>query len=309
MDSNGTFRGDVARVRDLIRPYIRQTPVLDARGDEVGAASCRLTLKLELLQHSGSFKARGAFANLLTRSVPPAGVVAASGGNHGAAVSYAAMRLRIPATIFVPTVCSPAKVQRIREYGAHIVITGDRYADALASSEAWASAQGAMRIHAYEQAETLFGTGTLASELFDQAPEARTVLVSIGGGGLIGGVAAWYDGSTRVIGVEPAAAPTMTAALAAGRPVDAPAGGVAVDSLAPARVGDLTYAMAKQFVDRVILVEDDEIVAAQDALWNTFRVAAEPGGAAALAALVSGRYTPAADEHVAVVVCGGNIVR
>jgi threonine dehydratase len=290
------FASDAAHVRALIRPYVRVTPTLQTRGDELGLAPFPLTLKLELFQHSGSFKARGAFANLLTRPVPPAGVVAASGGNHGAAVSYAAQRLGIPAHIFVPTVCSPAKVQRIKDYGATITITGERYADSLEASEAWAAAHGALTIHAFEQMETLLGQATLGIEVADQVADADTLLVSIGGGGLIGGV-------------EPAAAPTMTDAFRAGRPVDAPAGGVAVDSLAPKRVGELTYAIAKAHVDHIVLVEDEEIVAAQQALWNTYRIVAEPGGAAALAAILSGRYTPAADEHVVVVVCGGNVVR
>ena len=302
-----TFAHEAAHVRGLIRPYVRVTPTLRTSGDEIGCAPFPLTLKLELLQHSGSFKARGAFANLLTRAVPAAGVVAASGGNHGAAVSYAAKRLGIPAHIFVPTVCSPAKVQRIRDYDATITITGERYADALAASEAWAKAHGALTIHAFEQMETLLGQATLGMEVADQVPDADTLLVSIGGGGLIGGIAAWYQRRVKIIGVEPAEAPTMHEAFRAGGPVDAPAGGVAVDSLAPRRVGELTYAIAREHVEQIVLVEDAAIVRAQQLLWDNFRIAAEPGGAAALAALLSGRYTPAASEHVVVVVCGGNI--
>jgi threonine dehydratase len=304
-----SFAQDAAHVRELIRPYVRVTPTLRTSGDEIGCAAFPLTLKLELFQHSGSFKARGAFANLLTRQVPAAGVVAASGGNHGAAVSYAARRLGIPAHIFVPTVCSPAKVQRIRDYGATITITGERYADSLDASEAWAASHGALTIHAFEQMETLLGQATLGIEVANQVPDAATVLVSIGGGGLIGGIAAWYQRRVKIIGVEPVAAPTMMDAFRAGRPVDAPAGGVAVDSLAPKRVGDLTYAIAKEHVDRIVLVEDEDIIAAQQALWNTYRIAAEPGGAAALAAILSGRYQPALDEHVVVIVCGGNVAR
>jgi threonine dehydratase len=304
-----TFAQEAAQVRDLIQPYVRVTPTLRTSGDEIGRSPFPLTLKLELLQHSGSFKVRGAFANLLTRRVPAAGVVAASGGNHGAAVSYAAKRLGIPAHIFVPTVCSPVKIQRIRDFGARITITGERYADALAASEAWAAAHGALTIHAYEQMETVLGQATLGMEVADQVPSADTVLVSIGGGGLIGGIAAWYQRRVKIVGVEPFAAPTMSEAFRAGRPVDAPAGGVAVDSLAPKRVGELTYAIAKDHVDRIVLVEDEEIVAAQQTLWDTFRIAAEPGGAAALAAMLSGRYTPAPGEHVVAVVCGGNVSR
>ena len=303
------FRSKVPHVRALSRPYVRETPILRTIGADVGLPAFPLTLKLELHQYSGSFKARGAVANLLLRDVPDAGVVAASGGNHGAAVAYAASRLGVPARIFVPTVCAEPKLARIREYGAALTITGDRYADALAESEQWASRHGAIAIHAFDQRETLFGPATLGAELEEQVPDAATILVSIGGGGLIGGLAAWYDGRARIIGVEPSLAPTMTAALAAGQPVDAPAGGVAVDSLAPRRAGHLTLPLVQAYVDRVLLVEDSDIVHAQNVLWNAFRIMAEPGGAAALAALLAGRYVPASDEHVVVVVCGGNAAR
>jgi threonine dehydratase len=237
-------------------------------------------------------------------------VVAASGGNHGVAVAYAARRLGIPAKIFIPTVASPVKVASIRAHGADVVITGERYADALAASEEWAAESDALRIHAYDQIETLQGQGTLGRELAAQAPEADSVLIAVGGGGLIGGVAAWYaESATRVVGVEPSGAPTLTEALKAGHPVDAPAGSVAADSLAPRRVGELMFPIARRHVERVLLVEDDEIVRAQDVLWDRFRLVAEPGGAAAFAALLSGRYQPASGEHVAVVVCGGNTQR
>ena len=306
----GLHQSDITRVHDVIAPYIRHTPVLHADGRDVGLASFPLTLKLELMQHGGSFKARGAFANLLTRSIPPSGVVAASGGNHGIAVAFAARRLGIPATIFVPTVSSPVKVARIRGYGADVVVTGDRYADALEASERFAAESGAMPIHAYDQIETLLGQGTLARELGGQVPPDATVLVAVGGGGLLGGVAAWHAGGpTRVVGVEPVGAPTLTEALKAGRPVDAPAGSVAADSLAPRRVGELMFPIAQRYVDRVLLVEDDDIVRAQDVLWDVFRMVLEPGGAAAFAALLSGRYAPATGEHVAVVLCGGNAQR
>ena len=243
-------RAAIARIHDVIRPYIRQTPILRASGADVGLDPFPLTFKLEFVQHGGSFKARGAFANLLTREIPPAGVVAASGGNHGVAVACAAKRLGIPAKIFVPTVSSPVKIDRIRADNAEVVIIGDLYADALAASERYAAESHAMPIHAYDQVETLLGQGTLARELSEQVPDAATVLVAVGGGGLIGGVAAWYAGTgTRVVGVEPAAAPTLTEALKAGRPVDAPAGGVAADSLAPRRVGRLMFPIARQYVD------------------------------------------------------------
>jgi threonine dehydratase len=263
-------------------------------------------IELELFQHSGSFKARGAFANLLTREVPAAGVVAASGGNHGVAVAYAAMRRKVPAKIFVPSVASPAKVACIRDYGANLAIEGDRYADALAASEAWVEKTGALPIHAFDQDETMIGQGTLAMEFAEQAPEIDTLLVSVGGGGLIAGIAAWYAGRIKVVGVEPFAAPTLTKALAAGHPVDAEAGGVAADSLAPRRVGERVFPIAKEYVDSVVLVADDAIVEAQKALWRALRLVAEPGGAAAFAALSSGVYKPKDGEHVGVVVCGGN---
>ncbi|HUQ75694.1 MAG TPA: threonine/serine dehydratase, partial [Burkholderiales bacterium] len=265
-----------------------------------------LSFKLELLQHSGSFKARGAFANLLTRKVPSAGVVAASGGNHGAAVAYAARRLNKPARIYVPTVSSPAKIARIRSYGAELIVGGERYADALAESEKWAAQSGAMQVHAYDQEGALLGQGTVGFELQAQAPKLDTLLVAVGGGGLIGGIAAWYEGKVRVIGVEPGAAPTLTRALEAGKPVDAEAGGIAADSLAPRRVGELMFPIAKHYVERVVLVEDEAIRTAQEKLWDALRIAAEPGGAAAFAALLSGQYRPEEGEAVGVLLCGGN---
>jgi len=300
---------DTTRVHDVIKPHIRETPVLHVSGRDVGLDAFPLTLKLEYLQHAGSFKARGAFANLLTRAVPSAGVTAASGGNHGVAVAYAAMRLGIRARIFVPTVASPAKIARIREYGADVIVSGDRYADALAESERYVAESGAMSIHAFDQAETLLGQGTLALELEAQTASVRSVLVAVGGGGLIGGMSIWYAGKTRVIGVEPSAAPTLTEALKAGTPVDAPAEGVAADSLAPRQVGLLMFPFAQQHVERVLLVEDSEIIRAQEVLWDVFRIVVEPGGAAAFAALLSRRYQPTGDEHVAVILCGANTQR
>ena len=291
-------RAEIAAVEKLIRPYVRRTPVVDPDGDG------RRVFKLELLQHSGSFKARGAFANLLTREVPEAGVVAASGGNHGAAVAYAAQKLGKPARIYVPTVASPAKIDRIRSYGAELVVTGERYADALAASEKWAADSGAMQIHAYDQEGALLGQGTVGME-FEEQESLDTLLVAVGGGGLIGGIAAWYAGKVRIIGVEPVLAPTLSKALEAGKPVDAPAGGIAADSLAPKRVGELMFPLAQKYVEQVILVEDDEIREAQRELWNRLRVVAEAGGAAAYAALLS-KYRPGKTERVGVLVCGGN---
>lgn len=299
-------RASIERTYGLITPYIRVTPVVETSGADFGLAAFPLAFKLELFQHAGSFKTRGAFTNLLTRAIPAAGVVAASGGNHGAAVAYAAMRLGVKARIFVPTVSSAAKISRIRAYGADLVVTGDRYADALAASQTWTAESGALPVHAFDQEETLLGQGTLALELTRQAPGLDTLLVSVGGGGLIGGIAAWCGGRPRVIGVEPEAAPTLTRALEAGKPVDAPAGGIAADSLAPRRVGELMFPIAQAHIVRVLLVSDAAIRQAQDALWATLRVVAEPGGAAAFAALLSGAYVAAPGERVGVVVSGGN---
>jgi threonine dehydratase len=292
----------------IIRPYVRRTPVIELQGSDLGVDCATVTLKLELLQHSGSFKARGAFVNLLSRDVPASGVVAASGGNHGAAVAYAAMRLGRPAKIFVPTISSAAKVQRIRGYGADLVVTGDRYSDALAAAEEWMGTSGALAVHAYDQIETLLGQGTLALEFAEQAPHLDAVLVAVGGGGLIGGIAAWYAGATHVVGVEPEGAPTLTRALAAGEPVDAPAGSVAADSLAPKRIGATVFPIAQRYVSDVLLVSDDDILTAQRTLWDVLRVVAEPGGATALAGLLSGRYRCGRGARVGVVVSGGNTI-
>ena len=298
--------GRILQTEERIRPYIRRTPILKTAGDDFGLPEITLVFKLELLQHTGSFKPRGAFANLLLREVPPAGVVAASGGNHGVAVAYAARALARPATIFVPTVASPAKIDRIRSYGAGLVIAGEHYAEALAASQEFALAAGAMQVHAYDQEETLLGQATAALELEQAAPDLDTLLIAVGGGGLIGGAAAWYSGRVRIIGVEPEAAPTLARALAAGHPVDAPAGGIAADSLAPRRVGELMFPLAQRYVSRVALVPDEAIEEAQKMLWDRLRVVAEPGGAAAFAALLSRAYQPHPGERVGVLVCGGN---
>ena len=289
-------RERIVAMEALIRPHVRRTPVIEAEG---------MVFKLESLQHSGSFKARGAFVNLLTRQVPDAGVVAASGGNHGAAVAYAARSLKMKARIYVPSVSSPAKISRIKSYGAELVVEGERYADALAASERWAAQSGALQVHAYDQEGALLGQGTIGMEL-DQQAAIDTLVVAVGGGGLIGGIAAWYEGRVRIVGVEPRLAPTLTRALAAGRPVDAEAGGIAADSLAPRRVGELMYPIAARFVERVVLVDDQAIHEAQTRLWDSLRVVAEPGGAAAYAAILSGAYRPAQGERVGVLVCGGN---
>jgi threonine dehydratase len=299
-------RDRIEAVEKVIRPHIRRTPVIAVDGGDFGLDTGNIIFKLELLQHGGSFKARGAFTNLLTRGVPSAGVVAASGGNHGVAVAFAAMKLGVPARVFVPSVASREKTDRIRASGAELVIAGDRYADALAASEAWVTQSGAMAVHAYDQVETLLGQGTVGLEFEEQAPELDTLLVAVGGGGLIGGVAAWYGGRAKIVGVEPKAAPTLANALRAGRPVDSEAGGIAADSLAPKRVGGLMFPLAQKYVDHVVLVPDEDIQTTQLELWKTLRIAAEPGGAAAFAALLSRGYQPAQGERVGVLVCGGN---
>src|SRR5580704_279934 len=285
-------REGITATEQIIRAHIRRTPTIEASGRDFGLASVSLIFKLELLQHSGSFKARGAFANLLLRKIPQAGVVAASGGNHGAAVAFAAMKLGVPAKIFVPTVASPEKIERIRGYGAELVVTGDRYAEALAASERWAAESGALRVHAYDQRETLLGQGSVGLEFEQQSPGLDSLLIAVGGGGLIGGVASWYANKIKIVGVEPEAAPTLHNALQAGHPIDSPAGGIAADSLAPKQVGALMFPIAQKFVSGVTLVTDDAIQEAQQVLWKTLRIVAEPGGAAAFAALLSGRYNP-----------------
>jgi threonine dehydratase len=296
----------VAAVETRIRQFVRRTPVISIDRADFGLSPGPLTLKLEQLQHSGSFKARGAFANLTLRDIPAAGVAAASGGNHGAAVAYAAGVLGVPARIFVPVVSTAAKVSRIRGYGADLVIEGDTYSDALAISQEWVAASGAMPVHAYDQAETILGAGTLALELRQQTEGVTTVLAAVGGGGLLSGIVAAYAGRARVVGVEPDGAPTMTEAMKAGRPVDADTGSVAVDSLAPRQVGQLTFAVVSRHAHSVVLVSDEAILQAQQALWDTLRMVAEPGGCAALGALLSGRYVPRPGESVAVVISGAN---
>jgi threonine dehydratase len=303
----------VVAVEARIRPYVRLTPVITIDRAELGLPPGPLTIKLELMQHSGSFKVRGAFTNLLLREIPDAGVAAASGGNHGAAVAYAASVLGIRARIFVPEVSSPAKISRIRGYGADLVIQGDTYSDALAVSQDWIAASGALPVPAFDQPETILGAGTTGLELRHQAPAATTILAAIGGGGLLSGIAtAVMTGAghseVRLVGVEPEGAPTMTAALAAGGPVDAATGSIAVDSLAPRRIGELTFAVISRQVQSVVLVSDDAIGEAQRMLWERLRIVAEPGGSAALAALISGRYQPEPGEHVAVVLSGANTI-
>jgi len=290
----------------VIQGRVRRTPTITIEPGDLGVKAGQVTFKLEHLQHTGSFKPRGAFANLVLRDVGSAGVAAASGGNHGAAVAYAAKQLGISAHIFIPTVSPQAKVDRIRSQGAELAIVGDRYHDSLLACMEFVGESGALDIHAFDQRETILGQGSLGLELDAQVPDLDTLLVAVGGGGLIAGISAWFGGRVKVIGVEPRLSPTLTAALEAGSPVDAPTDGIAADSLAPKRVGELVLPIVKEHVAEVVLVEDEEIAAAQRTLWGVARIAAEPGGAAAAAALLSGGYVPEPEEHVGVLVSGAN---
>jgi threonine dehydratase len=296
---DGMTREEIEAAARRIEAHVRVTPCVALDG---------LVLKLEGLQHSGSFKARGAFNSLLSQPVPEAGVIAASGGNHGAAVAYAAQALGKAAEIFVPEIASPAKLQRIRDCGARVIVTGATYAEAFAACEARQRESGALLVHAYDQAATLAGQGTVAREFLAQAPGLDSLLVAVGGGGLIGGMAAWCAavGGPKVVAVEPESCATLHAALEAGRPVDVPVSGLAADSLGARRVGRLMFPIAQTAVARSVLVEDGAIKEAQRHLWRELRVVAEPGGAAALAALLSGRYAPAKGERVGVLICGAN---
>ncbi len=299
-------REEIREFYPQLAAHVRRTPVVSINGADFGLEPVPLTFKLENLQHTGSFKARGAITNLLKRTVPQAGVVAASGGNHGVAVAFAANRFHVAARIYVPTVASITKIDRIRGYGADLVVGGERYANALEESQKWAVQTGAISLHAYDQRETMLGQSTVGLEFEEQAPDLDTLLVAVGGGGLIGGIASWYSGRIRIVGVEPDKAPTLTRALEAGHPVDAEAGGIAADSLAPRRVGEMMFPIAQKYVDRMLLVTDEDIQAAQLALWNELRIVAEPGGAAAFAALLSRKYKPSNSERVGVLICGGN---
>lgn len=296
-------RDTIAKAAHRIAPYIRRTPVIDVRLDGVSEP---VTLKLELLQHSGSFKARGAFNNLVGRDPAGPGVAAASGGNHGAAVAFAAMTLGHKARIFVPEISSPAKVARIASYGAKIVQKGATYYEALALCEAHIAETGALGVHAYDTETTLQGQGTLGRELEDQSPDLDTLLVAVGGGGFIGGIAAWYQSSIKIVGVEPETCNTLHAAFAAGKPVKVQPSGVATDSLGASLVGSLMFPIAQSHIEHDVLVSDDAIRDAQRHLWRTTQLVSEPGGATALAALLSGAYRPEKDERVGVVICGAN---
>ena len=300
-----TDRSSIAAAASRIAPYVRSTPIMRLSGAEFGV-SCPVTLKLELLQHTGSFKPRGAFNRMLSADLPAAGAIAASGGNHGAAVAYAARALGVSAEIFVPGGTPETKVSRIRSYGAQVVQGGETYAEALAASRARQAESGALEVHAYDHEAVLAGQGTVGREFESDAPDLTHILVATGGGGLIGGIAAWYAGAAQIVSVEPEGCPGLHRALAAGQPVDAPVGGLAADALGARRVGSLMFDVARRFGVRAVLVEDSAILAAQRFLWERFRSIAEPGGATALAALLSGRFVPPEGARVGVLVCGAN---
>lgn len=300
-------RDDISRAAEKIAPWVRRTPVLRLAADELGTPHPPLVLKLEQLQHAGSFKARGAHNLLLTAEVPGSGVVAASGGNFGLAIAHAASRLGHHAAIFVPEISSPAKVQRLRGFGAEVVVGGSFYADAYTASVERASGSGALLAHAYDQPEVVAGAGTCAVELEDQAPEVTTVVVAVGGGGLIGGVAGWLQDGRRVVAAESTGTRTLRAALDAGEPVDVELSGIAADSLGARRIGDLGFAAATRWVDQSVLVPDEAIIDAQRRLWEHARVASEAGGAAALAAVLSGAYIAEPGEQLGVIICGANV--
>jgi threonine dehydratase len=294
----------ISAAHHRIRGHVRRTPVLTV--DNGFGLSHPVALKLELLQHTGSFKPRGAFNNLLARDVPPAGVVAASGGNHGAAVGYAAHRLVHPARIYVPRLAGPAKIALVRETGADLQVTEGDYSGALAAAQAHEAATGAIQIHAYDAPETVAGQGTLALEWEEQGLDADTVLIAVGGGGLIAGALAWLGGRRKVVAVEPEACPTLNRALADGPQAEVEVGGIAVNALGARRIGTICYGLARAQGVESLLVPDAAIAEAQRLLWRGLRILAEPGGATALAALTSGAYRPARGERVAVLVCGGN---
>lgn len=305
MDDEAPTREDIDAAADLVGDRVRRTPVVELEPSALGVPG-RICLKLELFQHSGSFKPRGAFNRVLSAGAPRAGLIAASGGNHGLAVAHVARALGITAEVFVPTSSSPVKVSRLNSYGARVVVGGDYYADAYAASQQRAAQTGALVVHAYDGFETVAGQGTLARELDAQLPGVDTVLVAVGGGGLVGGVASWYADRAKIVAVEPERIPTLAAALSARQPVDVDVGGVAADSLGARRIGTLGFAAVRAARVESVLVPDEAILGARQMLWDELRVVAEPGGAAALAALTSGAYRPASRERVAVIVCGGN---
>jgi threonine dehydratase len=298
-------RAEVEAAAERVGGRVRRTPVVEVEPDAFGAGA-PLALKLELLQHTGSFKPRGIFNRLLAAGRSADRVVAASGGNAGLAVAYAAGQLGLHAEIFVPESSSPVKVARLRSLGAEVTVEGAWYADAYRASQRRAEESGALVVHAYDQPEVAAGQGTVARELEMQLPGVDTVLVAVGGGGLLAGVATWLEGRARVVAVEPERCPTLAMALKQGEPVDVEVGGIAADSLGAQRVSATALAVAQRTGVTSVLVDDQAIAAARRRLWDRLRVVAEPGGACALAALTSGAWRPGRGERVAVIICGGN---
>ena len=296
------WQAEIAAAAARIDGHVRKTPVIALDLPD----GCRVELKLEHLQHTGSFKARGAFNTLIQGPVPPAGVVAASGGNHGAAVAYAARRLGLPACIFVPEIAGPAKIALIRAQGATLQVVPGLYAAAAARAEEFARQTGAMLVHAYDAIPTLAGQGTLMREWQAQGLAADTVLIAVGGGGLIGGAMGWLQGSRKIVAVEPELAPTLHRALATGPETEVTVAGVAVNALGASRIGRLCHALAVAQGVTSVLVPDEAILLAQRFLWDNLRQWVEPGGSTALAALISGAYRPDPGERVAVLLCGAN---
>ena len=306
MITNADVRAATARIAGRTRV----TPVIEADPGTFPPAGA-VWLKLEHLQHTGSFKVRGAFNRILSAAaqgtLPAAGVVAASGGNAGLAVAYAAARHNLPARVFVPQTAPPVKVARLRDYGAEVVQAGSGYADAYELAVKHAAQSGGLFCHAYDQPEVCAGQGTLGLELLEQTGgQPDTVLVAVGGGGLMAGVAAATEGKASVTGVEPDTIPTLHAALSASGPVDVEVSGVAADSLGATRLGDIAYAVAERTRVRSVLVGDADIVAARRLLWERYRLAVEHGGATAFAALLAGAYRPREGERIAVILCGAN---
>lgn len=299
-------RSDIETAYDRICGHVRQTPVI-APGQGSFGLDLDLCLKLECLQHTGSFKPRGAFNSLMAAKVPDAGVAAASGGNHGAAVAFAAARLGHRATIFVPEISSPVKIDKIRQAGAEVHVGGARYADAAEACARFRAETGAIDIHPYDTATTIAGQGTVGLEWETETPDLDTVLVAVGGGGLIAGVSTWFQDRVKVVAVEPERSCCLKAARDAGHPVDVDVDGVAADSLGAKRVGELVFRQAAAYVDEAVVVPDAAIETAQARLWRDLAIATEAGGATALAALLSGAYRPARAERVGVLVCGANV--
>lgn len=296
---------DIRLAAQRIAPYIRTTPVIQLEAGWFDVSGDTF-LKLESLQVTGSFKPRGAFNRLLSEPIPPAGVIAASGGNHGIAVAYAARTLGVRAEIFVPSLATALKRKILADLGAQVVVAGNTYVEALAASETRAAESGALNVHAFDNAATVAGQGTIAMELDAQLPGIDTVLVSVGGGGFIGGICAWFSGRAKVVAVEPEQCPTLNRALRAREPIDVETGGIAADSLGCRRIGSVPFSVLLPAVSDSVLVSDAQIREAQVTLWEKLRVASEPGGATALAALLSGAYVRSPGEKIAVVICGGN---